>query len=202
MAKKHVKKFSKKQMNKLKGGFSVMFFIIGAGVVIFVVIGYLFLAKPYSPNILTKNQIAEYVSSATVTIPDVDTKVQLSNGKGVPDSKGSGYVIVSTPYFSVKTGDNTYDVFTVMEYNLGGSGVFTTIALFEVIDGQSVFKGSYPVGDRVPVDEITGPIQENSGRYEIEISYKDRAENESMADMPTIPKVLKLQISNHEIVNK
>ena len=197
--KKSFKKLiSKRILSSSKGGFSIMFFVLGAVVVVLIVAGYLLFNKPFTPNILTNSQIESYVMSSPVTIPDFDTEVKLSNGRGFPNAEGSGYVIVAEPYFSVKT-DTGYDVFAVMEYNLGGSGVFTTVALFQVKNDTATFKGSYPIGDRVPVDEITGPIQSDSGTYEIVVSYKDRAENESMADAPTVLKTATIKISNHEI---
>lgn len=191
---------SKNLQKKSRGGFGVMFFVIGAFVVVFVVLGSLFFIKPYSSTILTDKQIASYVDSATVQIPDFDTDVTLTDGKGVPDDEGSGYVNVTEPYFSVKTGNNVYDAFAVMEYNLGGSGVFTTVALFEVVDGHAVFKGSYPVGDRVPVTGITGPVQSDSGDYEVTVNYLEREPNQSMADAPTVFESVKLRVSNHEIM--
>lgn len=188
----------KRILSSSKGGFSILFFVLGAVVVVLIVVGHLLFNKPFTPNILTNSQIESYVMSSTVTIPDLDTNVKLSNGRGVPDAEGSGYVIVTKPYFSVKT-DTGFDVFAVMEYNLGGSGVFTTVVLFQIKNDTATFKGSYPIGDRVPVDEITGPIQSDSGNYEIVVSYTNRAENESMADAPTMLKNATIKISNHEI---
>lgn len=188
----------KRILSSSKGGFSIMFFVLGAFVVVFVVLGYLLISRPYRPNILSNAEIESYLNSSIIQIPDSQTKIKLENGKGIPDAENSGFVTVTKPYFSVKT-SNGYDVFAVMEYNLGGSGVFTTVALFQIEKGEVIFKDSYPIGDRVPVDEITGPIQSDSGNYEIVASYTDRAENESMADAPTILKNATIKISNHEI---
>lgn len=140
------------------------------------------------------------VNSSTVTIPDTSFAVALTDGKAdFSDSLVEGSVVVSDPFYTVKNGE-VYDVFAVMTYNTGGFGEFVNVALFQVVKGKAVFRGSYPVGDRVVVNDITKSSGDYEDGYAIDVNYMDRTPDESMADEPTDFKTLTLEIKNHMIV--
>jgi|SRR3989344_3558598 len=145
-------------------------------------------------------EIISSVNSSTVTIPDTSFAVGLTDGKAdFSDPLVEGSVVVSDPFYTVKNGE-VYDVFAVMTYNTGGSGEFVNVALFQVVKGKAIFRGSYPVGDRVIVDDITKSLGEYEDGYAIDVNYVDRTADESMADEPTDFRTLTLEIKNHMIV--
>lgn len=197
-----VNKSARKQLSKGgAGAYSLIFFGLGIIVVIGVVVGYLFLSKPYTPNVLTSSQISNLVSSSAVVIPDLDIRVPLQNGNGafkIDDATGA--VSVSEPYFSVKI-DDSYDVYSVMTVNSGGSGEFVNIAQFKVIDGNAAYIDAYAIGDRVKVTEIIGPVQSNDGNYELTVGYLDRVADAPMSDTPTVPKNITVSVLNSKFVN-
>ncbi len=201
--KKHKKKHVSKPVNS-KGGagaYSLVFFGLGILVVVGVVVVYVFLSKPYAPNILTSSQISNLVSKSSVIIPDMDIRVPLQNGNGtfsIDDATGA--VNVSEPYFSVKTGES-YDVYSVMVVNTGGSGEFVNIAQFKVVNGKATYVNSYPIGDRVKVTEIKGPVVSKDGNYKLTVNYLDRPADAPMSDAPTLQKTLELIITDHKLNN-
>ncbi len=183
------------------GAYCLVFFGLGIIVVIGVVVGYLFLSKPYTPNILSSSQISNLVSKSAVIIPDMNIRVPLQNGNGsfvVDDATGA--VSVSEPFFSVRTGES-YDVYSVMTVNSGGSGEFVSVAQFKVIDGNAGYADAYPIGDRVVVTGITGPIQSDNGDYELTVNYLDRAADAPMSDAPTVSKNINIAVLNSKFVS-
>lgn len=197
-----IKKLSKKRDRVRSGGYAVMFFVLGAGVVALVVIGYLFLSKPYTPVVLTSSQIQEYMGNASVTLPDSNTLVILKNGKGeavIGDEAAT--VTIMPPYFSVKT-DDGYDLFGVMVYNTGGSGEFTNIVHFHKGAEGVIFKGSYPVGDRVKVTNIIGQVQSKDDSYSLTVNYLGRTDGKPMSDAPTEKETLTLIIRDGKLPDR
>lgn len=183
------------------GAYSLVFFGLGIIVVIGVVVGYLFLSKPYTPNILTSSQISSLVNSSAVIIPDIEIRVPLQNGNGgFKMDTATGAVSISKPYFSIRTGDS-YDVYAVMTVNTGGSGEFVSIAQFKVTDGKAVYVDAYPIEDRIKVTEINGPIQSENGDYELTVNYLDRAADAPMSDAPTVSKNINIAVLNSKFVS-
>lgn len=189
---------SKKVPKKSKRSHRI-YFLSGILFVVVLVLGFLLVPKSHAPETLSNTQIAKLVNNSTVMVPDFNTTIQLTNGSGVPDAEGSGYIELEEPYLAVKT-PTGFDVLTVMNYNLGGSGVFATVALFQIENGQAVFKSSYPVGDRVPVTSIMGPLETSSGNYEVTVDFLSRTDQQPMSDAPTTPAQLHLKISDHKFV--
>ncbi len=182
------------------GAYSLVFFGLGVIVVIGIVVGYLFLSKPHTPNLLTSSQISSLVNTATVSIPEMNTEVLLQNGSGEFVVDGArGAVTVSEPYFSVKT-DDGHDLYAVMTVNTGGSGEFVNVALFKNENGDVEYIGAYPMGDRVKVTEINGPIQSQNGEYTLTVDYLDRSPDAPMVEAPTIPKTKTIEIVSSNIV--
>lgn len=204
MPKKKVKKKAVLKPVSSRGGtgaYSLVFFGLGVLVVIGVAVGYFFISKPYTPSILTSSQISNIVNSSSVIVPDIDIRVPLQGGRGQFEKDESvGFVTISDPYFSVKT-ESGYDVYSVMVVNTGGSGEFVNVAQFKVVDGSAAYQNAYPVGDRVKVTEISGPVQSKDGNYKLTITYLDRTANAPMSDTPTIPKSINIFISNSSFDN-
>lgn len=189
----------KKVAKKVKQSHRI-YFLLGAFLVLILVLGFLLISKFQVKNEpLLSFQIAQLVGSSTIQIPGFDTSVKLENGSGVPDSEGSGYVNVTEPYFSVRTPSGA-NVFAVMNYNLGGSGVFASIVMFDVAGDKATFTSSYPIGDRVHVTNISGPDTSETGEYEIIVDYLDRAATQSMADTPTVPKSVSITVTDNKIL--
>lgn len=146
----------------------------------------------------SKEQTVAAVNSSTVTIPDTSFAVTLVNGTGeFSDDMVVGTVTLSEPYFSVKSGSG-YDTFAVMTYNTGGSGEFVAVALFQTKNGKATYRGSYPVGDRVVVEDIT-KLSGDKTNYVVNVNYLDREEDAPMTDAPTIQKTLTFNVDNHRI---
>jgi len=138
------------------------------------------------------------VNSSTITIPDTSFAVALTDGKGeFSDSVTEGSVQISEPYYYVNS-DGGQDAFAVMTYNTGGSGEFVAIALFQTKDGKAVYRGSYPVGDRVMVKEIS-KISGDQRNYVISVNYMDRSEDQPLAEAPDSPKTLTFNVDSHRI---
>lgn len=199
MPKKSISSKAKKSVRKQSsmgeaGAYCLVFFGLGVLVVIGVVVGYLFLSKPYTPNILTSSKISSLVSNATVTIPDLNTSSTLQNGKGqFTIDNSDGTVDLSGPYFSVKTSQG-FDLYAIITVNSGGSGEFVYVALFKNTDGNVEYRGAYPIEDRVKVTAINGPVVSDSGVYELTVDYLGRDENEPMSSAPTVPKTVTIPI--------
>ncbi len=154
--------------------------------------------KAAKHNTSSKEKPIAAVNSSIVTIPDTSFAVTLIDGKGeFSDDVVEGTVSVSEPYFSVKSG-SAYDTFAVMTYNTGGSGEFVAVALFQIKDGKATYRGSYPVGDRVKVENIT-KLSGDKINYSISVSYLDREEGVPMAEAPTVQKTLAFNVDNHRI---
>lgn len=194
MAKK--KKVLSKKHHKENNKLMLILFIVLAFVLVIVYSSFKFEKKVS----YTRDQLLSFVNSSMVTIPDTSFVVKLEDGKGeFSDSITEGTVTVSEPLYSVK-GKSGYDVFAVMTYNTEGSGEFVDIAMFYVVKDKAVFKGSYPVGDRVVVDDITLASEKNKNSYTININYLGRTPDESMVDEPTEFETLSLEIEDHMIV--
>lgn len=190
--KKSLSKKHHRESNKLM----LILFIVLAFVLVIVYSSFKFDKKvSYS-----REELVSFVNSSMVTVPDTSFAVSLTDGKGeFSDSVTEGTVKVSEPIYSVKTKAG-YDVFAVMTYNTGGSGEFVDIAMFYVIKDKAVFRGSYPVGDRVVVDDITLASEKNKNSYTINVNYLDRTPEESMADEPTEFETLNFEVKDHMIV--
>lgn len=179
-----------------------MFFVLGTVVVILIVIGYLFLSRPYTPVVLTSAQIKAYMENASVTLPDSDILVLLKNGKGETQTENEvATVTILPPYFSVKTADG-YDLFGVMTYNTGGSGEFTDIVHFHKGADGVTFKGSYPVGDRVTVTNMMGQVQSKDETYSLTVAYLGRAVGKPMSDAPTDKETLTIIIHDGKLPDR
>ena len=146
----------------------------------------------------TRVDMISAVNSSTVTIPETSFAVTLVDGKGeFSDSTTEGFVQISEPYYSVNS-DGGYDAFAVMTYSTGENGEFFAVALFQTKDGKAVYRGSYPVGERVGVKEIS-KISGDQRNYVISVNYMDRSEDESMVKTPGIDKTLTFNVDSHRI---
>lgn len=140
------------------------------------------------------------LNSSTVTIPDTSFAVTLEEGKAeFADNTLEGNVEISEPFYSVKN-KTSYDAFAVMTYKTGESDEFVTIALFQVVKGKAIFRGSYPVGDRVEVNALSKSSGEYEDGYKIKVDYTDKNVDEAMVDDPTNSKSLTFEIKDHMIV--
>lgn len=194
MAKK--KKALSKKHHRENNKLMLILFIVLAFVLVIVYSTFKFDKKvSYS-----RDELISFVNSSTVSIPDSSFVVSLTDGKGeFSDTTIKGNVEVSEPIYAVRT-KTGYDVFSVMTYNTGGSGEFVNVAIFYVGKDKAVFRGSYPVGDRVVVDDITTSSEKYDGGYNVDVNYFDRTQDDSMADEPTEFETLKLAVKDHMVV--
>jgi hypothetical protein len=86
-----------------------------------------------------------------------------------------------------------------MNYNLGGSGVFVNIVIFNEVNGELKFNGSFAIGDRVPVNKISGPTQTTDGNYQIKVDYLDRTANQPMSETPKVSQTATIPVVNNQI---
>ena len=135
-----------------------------------------------------------------VTVPDSTFVVTLTDGKGeFSDDIVSGNINISEPYYSVKSG-KSYDSFAVMTYNTGDLEESVAIALFQLKNGKSIYKGSYPVGEGVVVGSISNGQETGDGGYIINVGYLDKIEGEPMTEVPIEQKILSFTVKDHMIV--
>lgn len=190
-------RYMSKKAKSRKRHHLLAYVVLSASFVLLLVILVVFFRK----STPTASHIEQVVASSVVSIPDFETKVPLTNGYGIVPPGDAGYVKLTPPYLLVKTPAG-YDVFAVMNYNLGGSGVFANIALFHYANNRAEHAGVYPIGDRVPVNNISGPTENSTGNYDISVDFLDRTATQSMADTPTVAKTLHTKIINGKFFSK
>lgn len=124
-------------------------------------------------------------------------QIKIVNGEG-----SSGGAATSEDYYDAvlekinQTGDidddGTPENLVVISYNSGGTGVFSYLGLVKASlkSMPTIF-----IGDRVIIQTIS--VEQGI----ITVNYLDRKEDEAMAAMPTVPKVLKAKFSNNQLIN-
>ena len=190
--KKVLPKKHHRENNKL-----LLILLIFLGFVLVIVYSSLDLKKDRS---YSREEIISLVNSSMVTIPDSSFVVTFTDGKGeFSDDVANGDISISEPYYSVKSG-KSYDSFAVMTHKTGDLEESVAIALFQLKNGKSIYRGSYPMGEGVVVGSISNGQETSDGGYIINVGYLDKSEEESMGDATTEQKFLSLTVKDHMIV--
>jgi hypothetical protein len=175
----------------------LLILLIFLGFVLVIVYSSLDLKKDRS---YSREEIISLVNSSMVTIPDSSFVVTLIDGKGeFSDDVVSGDISISEPYYSVKSG-KSYDSFAVMTYNMGDLEESVAIALFQLKNGKSIYRGSYPMGEGVVAGSISNGQETGDGGYIINVGYLDKIEGEPMTEVPIEQKILSFTVKDHMIV--
>lgn len=89
-------------------------------------------------------------------------------------------------------GDGVPETLVVISYNGGGSGVFSYLA---VVKAGLESMPTLFIGDRLIIQNIK--VVDGI----ISVNYLDRAPTDAMAEMPTIPQILRAKLINNQLTN-
>lgn len=161
------------------------------------------LVKTLLMNISETNNQSAYalsreVNNATLILPDSNQSITFEKGKSeftIDDASGTAVIgnIIAR---------SNNDIFVNYSVNTGGSGTFTYVAYFKQTNMGLQYVTSVSIGDRVPVESIT--LSETTGGYPYTLSviYFDRAENQPMAEAPTVPTTLNFTVEKNSLTQQ
>lgn len=177
-------------MNKYLIVFIIVLLIVAGGV-------YFYSQSKQVPPVPVPEVGVSKIDPQNTTYTIEGRQIKLVNGAG-----SSGSAATSLDYYDAVMekinqavdvdSDKVAENLVVISYNSGGTGVFSYLGLVKA--GLKSMPTIF-IGDRIIIKDI------NADQGVITVNYLDRGDDEAMAAMPTVPKVLKVKFSNNQLIN-
>ena len=187
------------------------YFIYALLVIVVVLLAWWFATSDQAPGILApapdrlvadEAKLLAALKQASVTIPEFNLVATLADGEA--DFTDGGMVSGSIKLVSVlgqkALADGSYDVFTDMAVETGGTGTFNYVSLFHVSSDGVKNTASTFVGDRVQVQGVTVGGELAEGGYRLSINYLGRSLTDPMAAEPTVADSLEMRVVDHQFM--
>ena len=142
------------------------------------------------------------LKNAEITVPDSDTVVTLTDGKGsfeiVPDSASLGRVTLLDDMSAQWSKEDRTDLAVILAVSTGGTGTFYYVVIFDVSDDVLTQKSEMLIGDRIKVTRvgIGELVHDPEANYRVTVKTLVREEGEPFAAEPTVPKTRTFYVTN------
>lgn len=164
--------------------------IVLLALLVWIALGYTFYSNRHSALI-------DALQSATVTIPGTVETVTLEQGTASYTDSWSRSTVRLGKFLGVETlSDGSRDAFVEIILDSEGSGTYSYVAIFRIMDELHEHTDSVFIGDRIELK--SAEVMNRGGMdYDLAISYLDRKPDEPMSAAPAVPTRRVFRVHNH-----